>query len=379
MLSFWETNSLLQYDYAVIGAGIMGLSVASSILEKSPKSKIIILEKHLLPTGASTKNAGFACFGSLSELVADTQKMGENAMLTLVEKRWRGIQLLLKRLGKKNIDFQQNGGYELLLTNQSIDFLQKISHFNQLLFPIFKENVFHKKNEKINSFGFEKQKVNHLLFNKFEGQLDTGKLIKLLWEHTQKLGAKIITGAEVSAIENNQNGVLLSVKGVHNSDDISIKANQVIVCTNAFSNTLLPEIPIQPGRGQVLITKPLKKLKLKGTFHFDEGFYYFRNFYDRVIFGGGRNLAIEEETTTIIAPNNKIQEDLKEKLSTIILPNQAFEIEQAWAGIMAFSDDKQPVVGEIAPNIWASIRLNGMGIAISSALAEEITEQILSK
>jgi glycine/D-amino acid oxidase-like deaminating enzyme len=63
MLSLWEKQSFLEYDVIVVGAGITGLSTAVSIKEKNPKISVLVVERGILPTGASTKNAGFACFG----------------------------------------------------------------------------------------------------------------------------------------------------------------------------------------------------------------------------------------------------------------------------------------------------------------------------
>jgi len=68
-----------------------------------PKASILILEKGVLPQGASTKNAGFACFGSLSEILGDLQSHTEEEVLTLIEKRWNGLQLLRKNLIDRNI------------------------------------------------------------------------------------------------------------------------------------------------------------------------------------------------------------------------------------------------------------------------------------
>ena len=66
MLSYWEKQSLLQYDHIVLGSGIVGLSAAISLKERQPQARVLVLERALLPTGASTKNAGFACIGSLT-------------------------------------------------------------------------------------------------------------------------------------------------------------------------------------------------------------------------------------------------------------------------------------------------------------------------
>jgi glycine/D-amino acid oxidase-like deaminating enzyme len=65
MNSLWEANSYLTHDLIIIGGGLgiffflpkVGLSTACSVLEKHPEQRVIILEKGVIPTGASTKNA----------------------------------------------------------------------------------------------------------------------------------------------------------------------------------------------------------------------------------------------------------------------------------------------------------------------------------
>ena len=59
--SYWEHKHWISnIDYLVIGSGIVGLNCALQLKKKHPKAKIIIIEKGVLPQGASTKNAGFA-------------------------------------------------------------------------------------------------------------------------------------------------------------------------------------------------------------------------------------------------------------------------------------------------------------------------------
>src|SRR5437764_1278060 len=106
MLSFWERESLLDYDCIVIGSGIVGLSTAISLKEINPSLRVMILERGILPGGASTRNAGFACFGSPTELLADIELDGADAMTALVEKRFLGLGKLRKRLGDKEIGYE---------------------------------------------------------------------------------------------------------------------------------------------------------------------------------------------------------------------------------------------------------------------------------
>ena len=77
MLSYWEHQTFTDYDFIVVGGGITGLSTAASLRDLHPNAKILLLERGLLPSGASTRNAGFACFGSVTELLNDIKVLGE--------------------------------------------------------------------------------------------------------------------------------------------------------------------------------------------------------------------------------------------------------------------------------------------------------------
>ncbi len=372
MLSFWEKNSLLQYDYLIIGAGIVGLSAAASLIEKNKAQKILVIERSLFPTGASTKNAGFACFGSVTELLSDLQKMSEKSVQELVVQRWNGLQKLQKRLGEKNIGLLNHGGYELIAEKET-DCLQHISKVNELLEPIFQDKVFEQRDDLIKPFGFNQEKVKHLIYNRFESQIDTGAMMVSLLNYVQQKGVRVLTGCEAVQFEENREKVFVKVKNpLESKQSIVFKANKLLICTNAFTSSLLPDIDLKPGRGQVLVTKPIEQLPFKGVFHYDEGFYYFRNYGKRIIFGGGRNLDFKGEETTKIETTTQIIDHLKDQLKEVIIPQLDFEVDHQWAGIMAFGDNKQPIFKVLSPNIAIGVRLGGMGVAIGSELGDKL-------
>ena len=148
--------------------------------------------------------------------------------------------------------------------------------------------------------------------------------------------------------------------------------------TNAFVNTLIPDLDVTPGRGQVLITKPIKNLKVKGTFHYDKGYYYFRNINGRVLLGGGRNLDFKTEETTEFGQTENVQSALENLLRGVIIPDTPFEIEQRWSGIMAFGKQLEPIVTEAKPNVFCAVRCNGMGVAMGSQTGEDIARLVLN-
>lgn len=369
MLSFWENNSFLNYHYIIIGGGLTGLSTACALKERNPRANILLLEKGILPAGASTKNAGFACIGSYTEKWADYQRLGEDKFLKLVEDRWNGLYMLRKRLGDDHINYINHGGFELMLNEDGAN-TDRIDTLNRVLLPLFKKQVFYIAPKFINQFGFNKGMVTDMVFNPFEGQIDTGKMMTTLLNYAGILQIRVLTGAEVLEVNETDDGVEVSCMNM--GEVVYFKANQAAICTNAFTKKFVPDEEITPGRGQVLCTKPIADLKFSGVFHFDEGYYYFRNYGKRVIFGGGRNLDFETETTTDLALNERIQNQLQFFLEEMILPDTNVEIEQRWCGIMAFNEHKTPLVKRVSPGIVVGARLNGMGIALASKIADDL-------
>ncbi|MTI30516.1 FAD-binding oxidoreductase [Cytophagales bacterium RKSG123] len=376
MLSYWEKNSFIQYDYIIIGGGIVGLSAAIELKDKLPDVSVLVIERGLFPSGASTKNAGFACFGSLTELLSDFNTMGEEATLELVSERWKGLQILRKRLGDRNIGFQSNGGYELI-RGQEKKYLEELDRLNELLWPVFNALVFEERPELISDFGFNGKQVESVVYNQFEGQIDTGLMMRNLIEYAQSKGINILTGAEVTGFEEEEAAVKVFVKNPFSQEGVIFSASKLAICTNAFAKQLVPEADLQPGRGIVVATKPIDGLKFKGVFHYDEGYFYFRNHGNRVILGGGRNLDFEKEATTSFSINKEIQNHLKQQLEEVILPDQDFEVEHTWSGIMAFGKEKKPILKPYSDRIVLGIRLGGMGVAIGSNVGVKIASQLV--
>lgn len=377
MFSIWEHEQFLQYDVVIIGSGITGLSTACSLLERKPQLKVCIVERGQLPSGASTKNAGFACIGSFTEKQHDLRLMGEDAFLELIEARIKGLEMLRKRVGDSNMDFEQHGGYELLLPTMNAVSQDELDAMNAVLYPLFNRDVFSLQQQKITEFGFEG--TSQLIYNFFEGQINSGKMMRALMQRALSLGVQIMMGTEVLQLTDSGNSVRIVCKSFMDKGTLTLTAEQVAVCTNAFIPALLPEIEVNPGRGQVLCTSVISSLKFKGVFSIDEGYYYFRNYGNRVLFGGGRNLDFETEQTTEFGLNPLIYENLLKYLSEVIIPNEKYTIDYHWSGIMAFHPQKQPLVYKTKPGIWVAGRLNGMGVAIGSHVAENLAINLIKE
>ncbi|MCH7399065.1 FAD-binding oxidoreductase [Belliella sp. DSM 107340] len=369
MLSFWEKKHFLNYDMIIIGAGIVGLSTAIHYKIRFPKKSVLVLERGVFPTGASTKNAGFACFGSLTEILDDLKSMSDKEVFELVEKRYKGLLAIRKFFGDEAIGYISNGGLELITKSQE-NVLSEILRINELLFPIFDDDVFEIVDD-IQSFQFGAN-VKYIIRNKFEGELDTGLYIQCLWSKCQSLDVKILTGTHVDSLDESQKVVY--VKNGLESKGIPFQAKQIAICTNAFTKKIIPDIDIKPGRGLILVTKPLKEnIDWQGAFHYDEGYVYFRSLEgNRLLIGGGRNLDFAVEETDQFAINQKIRAYLIDLMKNVVMPKQAVEIDLEWSGIMAFGSTKTPIITMLNDDVGLAVRLGGMGVAIGWQTAEEL-------
>lgn len=374
--SYWEKKSFIKEpDLIIIGSGIVGLNAALSLKLKEPTYHIVVLEKGILPYGASTRNAGFACYGSISELLSDLKYQSKKSVFDLVEKRWKGLARLRQILGDQTIDYEPFGGYEIFTENDSAlsqECFNQLDFFNDELQKITgKKNIYTDATNKIGEFGF--RNIQSIIFNAGEGQIDTGKMMKALLEKCRNAGVEILNGADVLKIENENSNCRIDL-----TNGFTITSKKVLICVNGFAKKFLPDEDIQPARAQVLTTSPIENLKFKGSFHYDCGYYYFRNIGNRILFGGGRNLDFAKEKTTEFGLTEKVQNSLEELLQNVILPETEFKIENRWSGIMGLGETKSPIIRKVEGKIYCAVRMGGMGVAIGSLVGEEAAQMILN-
>jgi glycine/D-amino acid oxidase-like deaminating enzyme len=370
-LSYWERKTYFEeVDFLIIGAGIVGFSTAIELKKKYPDAKILILERGYLPSGASSKNAGFACFGSVTELLDDLTKMDESNVWDTVANRWNGLQNLKQLIGNENLELESNGSWDLIMPdeiNSISEINSKLPYLNAKIEEITgAKNVYQEDRNCALTFGFNGLQTSY--FNRLEGQINTGRMITRFHQLAIENGILCLFGISVEALQSNLYNVGLQTSVGY------MKARNVLICTNGFAQQFLPNRDINPARAQILVTTPIENLKVKGTFHYQQGYYYFRNVDDRILLGGGRNLDFMGETTTELETTSQITEALTDLLKNVILPNQQFSIEYNWSGIMGVGQTKAPIIEKIDERIAVGVRLGGMGVAIGSLVGKELSE-----
>lgn len=377
-ISYWEKDVWLKpFDFLIVGGGIVGMNAAIQLKRAVPTSRVGVIERVSVGAGASTRNAGFACFGSMSELLDDRNKHGEATMLQLVKRRWEGLQLLRKLVGDHRMDFYQGGGFELFLERDAelyAECMEALPEMNAALAEVTgQKEVFQKADTRKTDFGFATH-VKHLIKNEAEGQLHPGKMMEAFYQLAAELDISLLRGVEVVDLQAGDADVQ-----VVTSEGWQLRTGRVLLATNGFTRKLLPELELEPARNQVMITQPIPNLPVSGTFHYNRGYVYFRNVGDRLLLGGGRDLDLNQEMTAQFGTSPFIQAYLEKLLSVVILPDREFEVDAWWSGILGIGPQKVPIVRMVDERVGVAVRLGGMGVAIGSLVGKEAADMLLEK
>lgn len=369
-LSFWERRFYLEsIDFIIVGSGIVGLTCAIQLKKKFKSSKILILERGYLPTGASTKNAGFACFGSPTEILDDLEKSKEQVVWDTIQMRYEGLIKLFELVGKRKIKYTNCSSWELIEEDEIKLSQEKINWLNQKLERIIKEkNVYSFDDKSIKKNGLKG--FGQAIKNRLEGAISTDLLMSTLIQLAHSNGIYILNGINILNFSDSGKGVLLQ------SNFGEFQCNKLIICSNGFSNKLLPKLDVVPSRAQVLITKPIYNLKLRGTFHSQKGYYYFRNIENRILLGGARCVDFSGENTDKFENTHSITSELRSYLTKHFTDSQKFEIDHYWSGIMGTGNEKKPIVQKINKNVFCGVRMGGMGIAIGTEIGNKLVELV---
>ncbi len=358
--SFWEMDALQHsYDLAIVGAGITGLSAAYFYKKSHPGARIVVVERGMYPEGASTRNAGFASFGSITELLDDLKHENEEGVRRRLLRRYEGLQGLRIILGDENIGFEQSGGFEIFDDETARkEALDSVPVFNQWL---------HEQTGIRDVFRQTRVNGYPAIVNSLEGGLHPGKLIWTLREVVRNEGVEFLWNTCVNRLEE---GELL----VNNR--YKLKTRSILAATNGFISRLLPEIPVKPARGFMMVTSELAECNWVGTFYYDRGYIYFRNVGDRMLIGGARNLDFESEQTFDPGINPKIRSRLIDFAGKILKLEGGWKAEWEWSGTMGFAPTKTPIVKQVSDSIFAAAGYSGMGISLGMEIGSEAARMI---
>jgi gamma-glutamylputrescine oxidase len=371
-VSHWRRHKApetIEADICIIGAGICGLSCA---LEAEAHSlRAIIIERSEIAAGASGRSAGFLMRGMAESYAAAADALGRDR----ARKAWQWSEenlSLLKADGAVSLPSFRNAPSCLLaLTEADAADLERSA-------AMLREDGFAVEHPwQCDDTVFASGRVRAALLNPHDAAVNPVDLCRLL---ASKLRAPVIEGQEAHAIDAGDTAVIVRCP------DVEVRAQQVIVCVNAWAGALLPQLAalVKPNRGQVLAARAShpRAVRLDASYYANRGADYLRQTPDgAIVVGGQRARFAAAERTDGDTTTPQVQHAIEAFARDLLGPD--LEIVARWAGIMGFSPDGLPLIGPVAGGadgpgrIWFCGGFTGHGMSLARRAAREAVAAML--
>lgn len=328
-----------QADVAIVGGGIAGIATAYFLAKAGARP--VVLEGRGVADAASGRNAGFLLAGVAENFVAATRRYGAEKALR-IWKLTRHTQELVRTLVAEHAiecELRWNG------SDQIADDDEEWSEVAESAGLLAARGAAVRIDAGTKTVTYAE-----------DGEIHPVRWVQGLARAAARLGARI----------HEDTGVRSARDGRAVTDNGTVSAGAVVLCTNAYTSHLVPS-RVRPVRGQMLATAPTAPVFARPAYA-KRGYQYWRQRADgRVLVGGWRDMAALEE----------VGED--ERTTAAIQPHlEAFlrqhgidaEITHRWAGTMGFSHDALPYVGHTGPRLFVCGGFTGHGMAFAPASAE---------
>ncbi|MBA2341413.1 MAG: FAD-binding oxidoreductase [Pyrinomonadaceae bacterium] len=368
-VSIWQRQEIgcadVECDVCVLGAGITGASVAYWLRRYRPSWKIVVAEKHGGGAGASGRNAGMVLAG----LADHYDKMVEDFGREVARSAWAATlehQKLLNEFlstSSANVHLERTGSWR---TGFTADEGAHLAHS----FELMRED------------GFDAEFVERDPLNRgFHGALgirnDFGVhpmlLVRALLDRS---AIDVYEDCEAYAVERKQKAIVVHTKRA------KIRAAHVVVALNAYAPMLDEAFKrlVEPHRGQILVTAPLKVRVLDRLVYTHHGYIYFRQLKDgRMLLGGWRH----EYAKTEAGYDEGVTPDVQNALETFLRERfpevSSTPIEARWSGTMGFSPDGLPLVGTVDGDqrVIYALGFTGHGFGLALEVARRAVRLLL--
>ncbi|KAM5469699.1 hypothetical protein MauCBS54593_004253 [Microsporum audouinii] len=382
-------------DVVIIGSGISGACIAYNILARSPNTKVVILEARQACSGASGRNGGHTKAASYITFATHAAAVGIDEAVKIARleydtikqvhafAREHGISCDSRELETVDIIYDQTTWGKLV---QAIDVMRKAMGEDD---PASKYTFWSSKDAEERFLC--KGAVGAITYE--AGSLSAYKFVIGVLRLCLEKGANLQTGTPVtgitSASEDNdkQCWAISTPRG-------RLFASKVVMATNGYTAALYPKLQgrIVPLKGHITAQRPGANMPTDGLSHtysfiYAGGFDYMiprpkgSKFAGDIVIGGGftksKDRGLSEYGTTddtTLAP--EISEYLTRSTEKFFGDNWGQDdpegrVRREWTGIMGYSTDGFPWVGDVAgePGLYISASFQGHGNAASSSVA----------
>lgn len=335
-------------EYAIIGGGVVGLSVAHGLLGLG--RRVTVLDEGDDAFRASRGNFGLVW----------VQSKGLNAPVYARWTRrstslWRAFADQLEEGEDRDLSLRQDGGYEFHFSDQSLE--ERTRTYDALRaeldgdypYEVLGHNALKRVEPHIGP------KVAAAILHHEDGHLNPLRLLRSLAKQLRRLGAQVRTGARVATIQPGEGGFRISLQ-----DGQQIAAGRVVICAGLGAATLGPQLgfaaPVRPERGQVLITEKLAPMMTRPSAKLrqvDEGGMQIGDSHEDVGFDDGETL----DVTAQIA---------RQAVDTLPALSRA-RLVRSWGALRVLTPDGLPIYQQSPDHPGAFLVTCHSGITLAAA------------
>lgn len=409
-------------DTVIIGSGITGTSIAYGLLNSSskPAGKVVILEARQACSGATGRNGTSYCLtpsslrkyanivqgghtkaASYRTFPTNEKSHSLSTAVQIARFEYQTIKSIHTFIRSNNIQCDSYSGdtVDIIYDQAQWDQAKVAVKAMQEAMPEDLEGVaryiFWEKEEAREKFKVKGQDFMGAVTYE-AGSLSAYKFVIGVLKLCLKEGLGLYTNTPATKVEKGDDG-LWSVetnRGV-------VKAKRVVLATNGYTGYIWKGFQgaIVPLRGQVTAHRPGKNMPKEGlgvtfSFIYAKGYEYMiprplgSKFENDIIIGGGLMMAdndgLEEygtvDDTTI---NPAISTYLTETTARYFGSNWGDDhpdgrIRKQWTGIMGFSSDGFPFIGEVPgeKDLWVAASFQGHGMVLCWSCAKALVSMI---
>lgn len=358
--SFPALETDIDVDFAVVGAGFSGIGACLGLAGTG--ATVALLESRTVSSGASGRNAGFVLAGPAPIYSDAVTQLGSVSALDVWNLTLENNRRLSDLIAKYDIEcgYMRRGSMSLASCQEECDGLQD-SHRALLAAGICTSMV---TAEQLPA-PFDDLYCAGLYYPG-NAELDPGAFLREIACHLERV--VLFERTPVSNLHWDGRWHLQTPHG-------RVRAGQVILATNAYTSSLLSNVRIIATRGQVLATEPIGRVVVPFPMYADFGYQYWRQtIAGTLLVGGWRNLDLDGEVGTDEVIHAQIQGAL---ITFVRRVAGDVEVAHQWAGIMGFTPDQLPLVGQLdgASGLWISAGFSGHGVSMALTCGKRVAER----
>jgi glycine/D-amino acid oxidase-like deaminating enzyme len=319
-------------DVGIVGAGVTGCACALALAEAGLRVRVV--DGRRVAEGASGRNGGFALRGTASPYDEVVASLGRERALAL----WRWTEQEIDEIERLAGDaFRRVGSLRLAADAEEREDLR------DEIEGLWADGL---DAEWIDTpAGPLAGRFSAAIRHPTDGVLQPARWVRHLAALAVSAGAELVEGRRIS-------------------DPEELRADTVVIATDGYPSGLLGELEglIVPTRGQVIATEPLEERLFEVPHYGRHGFdYWHQSEEGRLVAGGFRDIAIDQEFTADEDVTDAVQRSLERFVSDLV--GRQLRVDYRWAGIFGLVLDFLPVVGRLPDRdgTWLAAGYSGHG------------------